>query len=132
VILLFWLLGLLFIGLAIPLLRRRVRPNALYGLRVQETLENEEVWYEANARSARDLLWIGVATIVVPTLLMGTPWFGSDSFFLVFCICLVAVVLWYAARGFRIAREVKRDLNLRKKPESTGQSSEIPPDLNSQ
>ena len=47
----FWFLGLVFIALAIPLLRRKVGPNHLYGLRVKETLENEDVWYEANARN---------------------------------------------------------------------------------
>ena len=48
----FALTGLLLAGLAVPLMRRRVPPNGLYGLRVAATFADEEVWYEANARSA--------------------------------------------------------------------------------
>src|SRR5262249_43263726 len=47
----------------IPLIRRRVKPNALYGLRVPATFADEWVWYEANARSGRDLLALGVVSM---------------------------------------------------------------------
>ena len=112
-IILFWIIGLLLIGLAIPLLKRKVGRNSLYGLRVAETLENEDVWYEANARSARDLVRLGLGVIVVPSLFMATDWAGSDSFVLVGCIALVAGASWYCARGFRIAKEVKKELESR-------------------
>ena len=76
----FWFLGFVFIGVAIPLLRRKVGPNPLYGLRVKETFENEDVWYEANARSARDLVWIGIGTIVFSTALFFLPWRNPDDY----------------------------------------------------
>lgn len=50
------LIDLLMVGLSIPLLRRRVKPNEIYGLRVGATLADAWVWYEANAKSARDLI----------------------------------------------------------------------------
>lgn len=63
-VLVFSLIGLLLIGLSIPFLRRRVGPNSWYGLRVPATLADREVWYEANARSARDLLILGLLQLV--------------------------------------------------------------------
>ena len=69
---LFSAVGLLLIGLAIPLIRRRVKPNGLYGLRVPATFADEWVWYEANARSGRDLAILGamqIAIAVSPLLL---------------------------------------------------------------
>lgn len=66
--------GALLIALSIPLLRRRVKPNDTYGLRVAATLENEAVWYEANARSARHLLLLGV---VIAVLSIALP-YGTD------------------------------------------------------
>ena len=66
----FSLIGLLFIGLSIPLLRRRVGPNACYGLRVPATLGDKEIWYEANAKSARDLLILGLLQLI---LALGLP-----------------------------------------------------------
>lgn len=64
---LFGFVGALLIGLGIPLLRRRVRPNPLYGLRSRETLADEAVWYEANAR-------LGLGQIVLGTGLLLLAW----------------------------------------------------------
>lgn len=57
--LLFIATGILMIALAIPLMRRRVKPNSIYGLRIPATFADDWVWYEANARSGRDLLILG-------------------------------------------------------------------------
>ena len=55
--------GLLMSGLALPLMRRKIPPNHLYGFRVRRTLEDEAVWYAVNEFSARRLLWVGIATV---------------------------------------------------------------------
>ncbi len=70
---LFIAVSLLLIGLALPLMRRRVKPNALYGLRVPATLADEWVWYEANARSGRDLLLLGLMELGLSLLLPFAP-----------------------------------------------------------
>jgi hypothetical protein len=51
--------ALLFIALGIPLWRRKVRPNGLYGYRTPTTLKNERIWYEVNAGTGGDLIGIG-------------------------------------------------------------------------
>lgn len=61
--------GLLLIGLAIPLIQRRVPPNGIYGLRVPATFADDEVWYEANERSGRELLALGVTLLVLAVIL---------------------------------------------------------------
>jgi hypothetical protein len=73
--LLFLFSGALCIVLAIPLMRRRIPPNRLYGLRVRTTLSDPAVWYEANARSGRDLLALGVMLIL---LALALPWLAVD------------------------------------------------------
>ena len=65
--------GLLFVGLAWPMIRRRVKPNALYGLRVPATFADEWGWYEANAQSGRDLRRLGVLVVVLALLLPFVP-----------------------------------------------------------
>ena len=70
---LFAAVGMLMVGLAIPLKRRRIAPNQTYGLRTAATFADEWVWYEANARSGRDLAIFGVIqslVAVLPPLLM--------------------------------------------------------------
>jgi hypothetical protein len=68
-IVLFIAMGLLLAALAIPLIRRRVKPNRLHGLWVPATIADEWVWYEANARSGRDLLILALVQVAIAQLL---------------------------------------------------------------
>jgi uncharacterized membrane protein len=61
-------IGVILIVLAVPLMRRRVKPNDRYGLRLAATFADQWVWYEANACSGRDLFVLGVAVISVAIL----------------------------------------------------------------
>jgi uncharacterized membrane protein len=70
---LFTVVGLLFVGLAIPLIKRRIKPNGLYGLRIPATFADEWVWYEANARTGRDMLSIGLIQIAAALLFLPLP-----------------------------------------------------------
>jgi len=79
--------GLVFVAVAIPLIRRRIPPNALYGLRVPATFADEWVWYEANARSGRDLLWLGV---ILTVLAVGLPALGLG---------ITAYIVWGLVAG---------------------------------
>ena len=44
---------LIFAIIAIPLILRKVPRNVVYGFRIRSTLENDFVWYEANAYFGR-------------------------------------------------------------------------------
>ena len=68
--LLFTAVGLLFIGLGVPLLRGRVRPNSWYGCRTEKTLSDDKVWYAAGRVTGRDLIAAGVAVVAVSVALL--------------------------------------------------------------
>ena len=104
-----WVVGLLLIGLAVPLWKRKVGPNSAYGLRVAETLEDDEVWYEANVRSARDQMGVGVGLILVATALYFVEPLGPEAYALVCTGVLLVGVLWFCLHGIRIARRVKAE-----------------------
>jgi uncharacterized membrane protein len=53
-------MGVLFIAIGVSLIRRRIAPNSLYGFRVRRTLEDPEVWYDANEFTGRCLIWLGI------------------------------------------------------------------------
>src|SRR6476620_3497431 len=55
----FALVGILFVGLSIPLIRNRVPPNRFYGFRTPKTLSDPKIWYEVNHISGNDLLVAG-------------------------------------------------------------------------
>lgn len=64
-VVLFGFVGVLLIVLGVPLLRRRVRPNLLYGLRTRATLGNEGIWYEANERLGRGQIALGAGLLLL-------------------------------------------------------------------
>jgi hypothetical protein len=66
------IIGIVFIALGLPLMRRRVPLNWKYGVRIAATLADESIWYDVNARSGRDLVVLGAtligAAVVEPVL----------------------------------------------------------------
>jgi uncharacterized membrane protein len=68
-ILLYAIPGVAMILLAIPLMLRRIPPNPLYGLRVPATYKDEQVWYDANAASGRDLAVLGGCVTLLAVVL---------------------------------------------------------------
>lgn len=107
-IVLFTLCGALMVGLGVPLVRRRVRPNPLYGLRVPATFADERVWYEANAASGRDMIAVGAALVAVA---LGLPLFGvGKAAYAAVCGVLTGVgSLGFAVVGWRRADRLLRE-----------------------
>lgn len=104
-------LCLLEIGLAIPLVARRVKPNALYGLRTSDTFASEWVWYEANAASGRDLLKLAAIQLVglyLPLVL----WEPILGYYIFGNLALVGVgTLAWATIGIYRAHHLRKKLS---------------------
>ncbi len=99
--------GVLFIAIAIPLILRRVPPNSWYGLRVPATFSDETVWYEANVRTAKDILMLGVIVIAVGVALYYTP-IPLWSKVLVWSGIVVGGVIAVLIHGWRYANRLLR------------------------
>jgi hypothetical protein len=66
------LVDALFALLAIPLALRKVGPNVLYGYRTRATLDDAELWYEANA-------FFGSRFLVASLVSAAAAWYLSRS-----------------------------------------------------
>ena len=62
-----------FIGISIPMVKRKIPMNGWYGIRIQKAFQSEELWYDINAYGGRQLIiWslpilvAGVACFFVP------------------------------------------------------------------
>lgn len=64
--------ALLVVAVAIPLVRRKVKMNSLYGVRVPKAFISEKAWYELNAFGGRLMLaWAaGLAAIAAAGLFL--------------------------------------------------------------
>ena len=62
---------------AIPLALGLVGPNGAYGIRVPETLKNEDVWYSVNTAGGISMVAFSVMSMIA-TFLLHKHW-GSES-----------------------------------------------------
>lgn len=102
----FLFVGLLFVGISLPLIRRRVPPNRTYGLRVPATLADDWVWYEANARSGRDFFALGIAIMVVAVVLPFAVRMREPAYTLAMAGLLLTGTLAICVRGWRMANRL--------------------------
>ncbi len=98
--------GLLLVGLSIPMIQRRVGPNAIYGFRTPKTLSDETVWYEANAYSGRMLLRAGIVNTAAALLFFFVPGIG-DSLLAYNLACTVVVMVSLFAAVFASFRYLR-------------------------
>ena len=105
-VLLFVGIGALLVAMSIPLIRRRIRPNPIYGLRVPATLADADVWYEANAQSGRDLCILGCIQVAVALLLLVFPGITIDGYIAVNSAVVTVGALVAAVVGWRRANRL--------------------------
>src|SRR5215470_4302807 len=65
---LYFILGLIYIGISLPLYFKRIKPNGLYGFRTSKTLSDPDIWYRANHVAGFDLAVAGAAIALVSVL----------------------------------------------------------------
>ena len=56
--------GVVFIGLGIPLFQKRVPPNSWYGCRTTKSLSDERIWYAVNRITGQDMILTGILIIM--------------------------------------------------------------------
>lgn len=70
--------GLLVVGLAIPMILGKLKPNGWYGFRTSKTLSDEKIWYPANTYIGKLLLGVGILWVLSALGLRIIPAIGSD------------------------------------------------------
>ena len=89
--------SILFISLSIPLVKRKIKMNHLYGVRIPKAFESEENWYKINAYGGKRLIaWssllllIGIAAFFIP-LDEGDPGASALTILLAFSPLIVVI-----------------------------------------
>lgn len=98
--------SLLFAGLSVPLLLRRVPRNLVYGFRTRATLASDRLWYEANACFGRWLLAGSLAAGATTAWLAAARGIAPDMFLVVSVVALGAPVLVAGLRTSLLLRRL--------------------------
>ena len=98
----------LLIGLSIPLIRRKGRPNHWYGFRVPQTLRDPVVWYEANAYSGKCFLGAGAAMLALDLTLYLIPAIDGPSYATACAVIALGSIAVAAALSFRQLGRITR------------------------
>ena len=77
------IMGLLLIGLSIPLMLNKIKPNGLYGFRVAKTMNNPDIWYAVNHHFSYRLFWSGATCVVASIALYLVPGLSIDGYALI-------------------------------------------------
>lgn len=90
--------SILLMLLALPLIARKIKPNPFYGFRIQQTLENPEIWYETNQYFARRQLMVGLLQGLASFGLYFIPNISVDAYAL---SCLGVFVVLFSIALFQ-------------------------------
>ena len=85
-----FLAGFILTVLAIPLMRRKVKMNDWYGIRLPQTMDNENVWYEVNAKVGKFIFFFGLFICILTLLFYFYP--PADEVMTVFILLAVLIV----------------------------------------
>ena len=103
------LLGLLTIGLAIPLLLGKVGRNRVYGVRFLRSFESDEAWYAINRYGAKRMLVWAPLLIAVGLVALFLPLRTHPGWTIVFGFAPLVFVIVPAAEAWKFARNYRRD-----------------------
>lgn len=93
--------GVLFIALATPIIRRRVKMNQLYGVRFKQSFESDENWYAINEYGGKLLAANGVVMILIGFVGLLVP--ASDTLTVALALAPLTTIVTCIA-SYRYAR----------------------------
>lgn len=85
--------GLLLSLLAIPLILRRVPPNAVYGVRTKASFASDADWYRINAIGGRYLVFSGIIVFAVGIAGFFLPVSSRDTYSLSATVITLSAVI---------------------------------------
>ena len=105
----FFITGFLFSALSIPLIRKKVKLNAWYGIRTMETMRDEKIWYKVNSIMGKYLFVFGV---IISAFSVYFSFFPLDEEYkMVYSLLGVLFIgtIFFVKQSFRISYKISND-----------------------
>ena len=76
-----FLVGLVTIAVALPLIQKKIKMNRWYGVRIPAAFESDARWFEINAYGGRVLARAGalIAVVAVPEFFLAKPYWVAGA-----------------------------------------------------
>lgn len=105
-IIIFFLTGILFAALALPLIKRKVKINSWYGIRIPQTMENEKVWFKVNSIMGKYLFVLGIFISGLSLYFVLNP--TDPGYLMVYILLGVTIVgtIMLVVLSFKVANKI--------------------------
>lgn len=100
----FLLCGLLLVVLSVPLIKGKVEMNHVYGVRVRQSFESPEKWYDINRAGGRYLLLGGIMVAAIGAVAMFVDMNNDEGLLLLFTLLPLTAIVAAAAASVMYAR----------------------------
>jgi len=99
--------GLLCIGLGIPLVRGRIGPNALYGVRFPQSFQSDDAWFAINRFGGKRLIVWSIPLIVIGIISFFLPLRSHTGLTLALGFAPLVFILIPVVESWRFARRYR-------------------------
>ena len=108
IFLIYLLMGIIFIAVSIPLIKRKVKINNWYGVRLPQTMKNEEIWYEVNEKSGKHLFAFGIIIIFFSILFYIGNFFSSIVSFVIMTVLIYIGIIVIVVKASSFANKLTK------------------------
>ena len=99
-------IGMLIVGLSIPLVKGTVEMNRWYGVRVAKAFESESNWYEVNRYGGGQLIFAGILLALLGLLSIFLPLRPGDIGFWLLALSPAIVMILPLVQIMRLCRRL--------------------------
>ena len=107
-LLIYIFVGVLSIAMSIPLIKRKVKINNWYGVRLPQTMKNEEIWYEVNEKSGKHLFAFGAIIIFFSIVLYIGNFFSSIVSFVIMTVLIYIGIIVIVVKASSISNKLTK------------------------
>ena len=102
-------IALLFVALGIPLMKRKVKMNNVYGIRFKKSYESEAAWYDINVYGGRVLTYCAIPLALLGIMSLYIDFDSSPTVALVVALSPALVVIVGGGLAWKYAKEYSDD-----------------------
>lgn len=105
-IVIFFLTGILFAALALPLIKQKIKINSWYGIRIPQTMENVNVWYKVNKIMGKYIFSWGILISVLSLYFILKP--TNPNYLMVYILLGITIIgaILLVVISFKVANRI--------------------------